>query len=66
MTILLTTDQESSMKATHSYIQTNDGNYYHQPFYMKDCGNGKYESVSFEHLPESVKDIILANRGIKL
>lgn len=65
MTILLTQDQQETMKATHSYIQTNDGNYYHQPFWLKDCGKGMFKQVSYENLPDSVKDFVLKQRGIK-
>lgn len=65
MTILLTQDQQETMRATHEYIQTNDGNYYHQPCWLKELGNDSFERVRYENLPDSVKDFILQQRGIK-
>jgi len=65
MTILLTQDQQQTVKATHEYIQAPGGNFYHQPFWLRDCGDGRFESVRYENLPDSVKDFILQTRGIK-
>lgn len=66
MTILLTPDQQSTLRATNEHVLTPDGeNWYHQPYWLHDCGNGKFEQFSYEALPANVKDFILTQRGIK-
>lgn len=66
MIILLTQDQQETMRATHEYIFTPEGErWYHQPFWLKDLGDGKFEQLSYELLPPSLKDFVLKQRGIK-
>jgi hypothetical protein len=66
MNILLTPDQEATMKAISGCIYTGDGiEWYHNPCYMKSLGNGVYEQLRFGQLPDNVKDMVLAQNGIK-
>lgn len=67
MKLLLTRDQQSVLwHITETIVTPNGDRYYHSPWYMKECGDGLYERVLFENLPESAKEIILANKGIKI
>jgi hypothetical protein len=67
MTILLTQDQAETLKTISQPLITQQGNrFYYCPYWFKDIGQGRFEKIPFEKLPEEVKDIILANRGIKL
>lgn len=66
MTILLTQDQQETIKAICSHIFVDGENWYHHPFWMRDCGNGRFEQVTYEQLPSNVKEYILTLRGIKL
>lgn len=66
MTIMLTPDQQETMRATHEFIFTPEGEkWYHQPFWLKDLGSGKFEQIFYEQLPNSVKDFVLQQKGIK-
>lgn len=67
MEILLTPDQESTLKAVGSAMQVyGEGEWLYFPFYLKNKGNGLYDSLRFDQLPESIKDALLKNQGIKL
>lgn len=68
MQIMLTPDQEAIIKSWSKLVMTEKGDrYLYQPFYFKDCGgDGVYEYLRFDQLPEEVKDLLLANQGIKL
>lgn len=65
---MLTPDQESTIKSWCKPVLTENGEQYlYQPYYFKSCGgDGVYEYLRFDQLPEEVKDLILANQGIKL
>jgi hypothetical protein len=66
MNILLTPDQESTLFATSAMVVTKEsGTYYYTPFYMKSLGGGAYEKVTFDNLPDDVKDMVLQQAGIK-
>lgn len=67
MEILLTPDQESTLKAIGAAMEVyGEGSWIYFPFYLKSKGGGLYDSVRFDQLPESVKDCLLKNQGIKL
>jgi hypothetical protein len=67
MEILLTPDQVSALNHFASVIVTEKGDrYYYFPFWHKSNGNGKYDRLRFDQLPEEVKDQLLKNQGIKL
>lgn len=67
MEILLTPDQESTLRAIGSIMEVyGEGHWIYFPFYLKSKGGGVYDSLRFDQLPESVKDALLANQGIKL
>lgn len=68
MQIMLTPDQEATIRSWSKEVMTEKGDrYFYQPFYFKDCGrDGVYEYLRFDQLPGDVKDLILANQGIKL
>lgn len=67
MEILLTPDQESTLKAVGASMQVfGEGHWLYFPFYLKSKGEGLYDSLRFDQLPESVKDALLANQGVRL
>jgi hypothetical protein len=43
-----------------------EGEWIYIPTYFKNKGAGLYDSLRFDQLPESVKDILLEKQGIKL
>lgn len=66
MTILLTPDQQSTLwHFSETLLTENNEKYYSFPYFMRDCGDGKYERLTYEQLPENVKDLLLKQRGIK-
>lgn len=67
MEILLTPDQEATLKAVGITIQVpGEGEWLYFPTYYRCKGNGLYDSLRFDQLPEAVKDTLLKNQGIKL
>jgi hypothetical protein len=67
MEILLTPDQESTLKAIGATMQVyGEGEWVYVPTYFKSKGAGLYDSLRFDQLPESVKDQLLANQGVRL
>lgn len=67
MQILLTQDQESTIKNFFKQVRTTKGeNWYYCPLYFKDTLENTYECLRFDQIPSEVKDLILANQGIKL
>lgn len=67
MKILLTPDQESTLRAIGAVMQVHgEGEWLYFPAYYRCNGNGQYDSLRFDQLPEPVKDQLLANQGIKL
>ncbi len=66
MKMLLTPDQESTLWHLQQTISATSGTYYYSPFYLKSLGEGEYERLRFDQLPEQVKDALLKNQGIKL
>lgn len=67
MNILLTSDQESTLRSlSNCCIFPNGDEWYFMPYWWKSLGNGMYEQVRFENLPDKVKEYILAEREIKI
>ena len=67
MEILLTPDQESTLRAIGSTMRVHgEGEWLYVPTYLAYKGNGLYDSLRFDQLPEAVKDALLKNQGIKL
>jgi hypothetical protein len=67
MEILLTPDQVSALNHFASVIVTDKGDrFYYFPYWHKASGNGTYERLRFDQLPEEVKDRLLKNQGIIL
>lgn len=67
MRMLLTPDQESTLwHLTETIVAPNGDRFYFSPYYMKPIGNGEYERITFDQLPEETKDMILSKSGIKL
>lgn len=66
MQVMLTPEQEATIRSWCKSVMTQKGEqYFYMPFYF--CGgDGVYEYFRFDQLPEEVKDLILANQGIKL
>lgn len=66
MKILLTQDQESTLWHLSETILTPTGQkFYSMPFFLKPIGNGEYERMTFDQLPEDAKDQLLQQKGIK-
>ena len=66
MQILLTRDQESTLWNFQKTIIVDGHIYLYSPYYLHHLGAGEYDRISFDQLPEKVKDAILMNQGIKL
>lgn len=67
MEIMLTPDQEATIKNHSRMVMTEKGDQYlYMPYYMQSLGNSMYKQLRFDQLPEEVKDLLLANQGIKL
>lgn len=67
MEILLTPDQVSALNHFADVIVTDKGDkYYYFPYWHKSNGNGAYDRLRFDQLPEEVKDKMLIKQGIKL
>lgn len=67
MKILLTPDQESTIWHLTETIKTPNGDtFYHSPYYLKSLGNGEYERVTFDQLPEEARDMFLQKEGLKI
>lgn len=66
MKILLTRDQESTLWNFQQTIVVDGHSYLFSPFYLHHLGAGEYDRLRFDQLPESVKDALLVNQGIKL
>lgn len=66
MKMLLTPDQESTLWHLQQTISAPSGTYYYSPYYMKSIGNGEYERLRFDQLPEDIKDALLKNQGVRL
>jgi hypothetical protein len=67
MKILLTPDQESTLWHFMDHMSLPSGKkYYSFPFYLQDHGDGCYERLTFDQLPEEAKEFILTQRGIKI
>lgn len=65
MTILLTPDQQSTLwNFSETILTENNEKYFSFPFFLKDCGEGKFERLTYEQLPFNVKELILKQRGI--
>ena len=66
MKMLLTHDQESTMwHLTETIASPEEGQYYFSPYYMKPLGNGEYERLTYDQLPESIKVAVLAQKALK-
>jgi len=67
MKVLLTPDQESALWHHGKTIMADDGKkYMYFPFWFRMDGNGEYERLRFDQIPENVKDKLLISQGIKL
>lgn len=67
MKMLLTPSQESTLWHFTDTITTPSGQSFHMmPYYLKPIGNGEYDRLTFDQLPEDAKDMILAKKGIKI
>jgi hypothetical protein len=66
MKILLTPEQEKTLWNFQRSLVTSQGTYLYYPFYIKSKGDGEYECITFEQLPNEAKDQLLAKQGIKL
>ncbi len=67
MEILLTPDQESTLWHFADTILTDKGDkFMYFPYWLKINGNGLYERLRFDQIPEEVKDRLLIKQGIKL
>lgn len=66
MKILLTRDQEATLWNLQQSITVDGKTYLFSPYYMLDLGDGEYNRLRFDQLPEDVKDALLKNQGIKL
>lgn len=67
MEILLTPDQESTLWHFAQTILSEKGEkYLYFPWWMRSNGDGSYERLRFDQIPEEIKDKLLANQGIKL
>lgn len=64
---MLTPEQEGTIKSWSKTVMTDSGEQYlYMPYYLKHLGDSVYEYLRFDQLPEEVKDLILANHGIKI
>jgi hypothetical protein len=67
MKLLLTPDQEATLWNHSQTIVADDGKkYMYFPHWLRIDGNGEYERLRFDQIPENVKDKLLINQGIKL
>lgn len=67
MKLLLTRDQQATLwHLTETVVTSNGDRYFYFPYILKDCGDGLFERMVFETIPESAKDQILTKKGIKL
>lgn len=67
MQIMLTPDQEATIRSFFKHIKTEKGeNWFYCPFYLKDTLENTYDCLRFDQIPEEVKDLVLANQGIKI
>lgn len=67
MEILLTPDQESTLWHFSETIMTDKGEkYMYFPFWLKPNGDGSFERLRFDQIPEEIKDKLLIKQGIKL
>lgn len=66
MKILLTRDQEATLWNLQQSVTVDGHTYLFSPYYMLDLGGGEYDRLRFDQLPETVKDTLLKNQGIKL
>lgn len=66
MDLLLTPSQQSTLWHMCQQLKTEDGNtYFHFPIFLKDCGGGFFEKLTFDALPDNAKDQLLKLKGIK-
>lgn len=67
MQILLTPDQESTLWHFSDTILTEKGEkYFSFPYFLRCKGDGLYDRINFDQLPEEVKDKLLMKQGVKL
>lgn len=73
MEMLLTPEQESALWHFAKTIITESGTrYWYFPYFLRSNNDeenknpGSYDRLNFDQLPESVKDALLKNQGIKL
>lgn len=67
MELLLTPDQESTLWHFAETILSEKGDkYMFFPYWLKVNGEGSYERLRFDQIPEEIKDKLLLKQGIKL
>lgn len=67
MEMLLTPDQESTLRNFANTIMTDSGQkYMYFPYWLRPNADGSYEQLRFDQIPEEVKDKLLIKQGIKL
>lgn len=66
MKLLLTPDQQSTLWHLSDHLMTTQNEkLYFFPYFLRDCGNGEYERLTYDQLSEEAKDMILSQQGIK-
>lgn len=68
MEILLTLDQESTLRSFADTIISEKGErYLYFPYWLRcGVGTGEFEQLRFDQIPEEIKDKLLLKQGIKL
>lgn len=61
MKVLITKEQFDLFESNAAKMEYN-GTYYYLPYWYKDLGDGYFEQITFEKLPEGLKEIIKENR----
>lgn len=66
MQLLLTQDQQSTLwHLSETILLSNGERLYSFPYFLYDKGQGLFERLTFEQLPNEAKDILLTKQGLK-
>lgn len=65
MIIIYPEEMRRFLEANANKVDCDGKIYWHYPFWLSPQSNGTIEQISFEKLPEKVKNIIRESRGIK-
>jgi len=63
MKIKLTKEQFHLINSMGTKINDEANDYYYLPFWFKDCGDGEFEIIQFEKLPQIVFEMVEHLRG---